>query len=269
LDVSKVKRGPAFHGFEVQLRQMPGARILRVVHPDEQRIEEHRHDWAYVGLFTTGSYRERYEGGEASLSGPSAAFHPPGRAHADIVGASGLETLTIEFDPAWLRLQGFGRTLDRSYVWNGGAVGLASRRLAQVLASPAASEAAIGRSTADFLRAAFGAETRLAPRWLERVQEWIGTGAPGAGRAMASRLDLHPAYLARAYRFATGEGLAEAARRRRVETAAALLRQTPMTLVEIAVAAGFCDQAHMNRCFRAVLGRSPLTIRSELPRASG
>ena len=33
---------------------------------------------------------------------------------------------------------------------------------------------------------------------------------------------------------------------------------------EIAVAAGFCDQSHMNRCFRAVLGRTPLVVRGEI-----
>ncbi|MFL6830430.1 MAG: helix-turn-helix domain-containing protein [Sphingomicrobium sp.] len=260
MDVSKVKPGAAFHGMEFELRQMPGARVLRVVHPDAQRIEEHRHDWAYVGLFTMGSYREHYDGGEVLLTGPSAAFHPPGRAHADVVGSDGLETLTIEFDPAWLRLQGFATPLDRSYVWKGGAVGAASRRLANVLTSPKAGERAIGRATTQFLQVAFAAETPWTPQWLARVEERGLTDTA----SIARQLELHPAYLARAYRSATGEGIAEAARRRRVEAAAGMLRRTAMPLAEVALAAGFCDQGHMNRCFRAVLGRSPLMVRREL-----
>jgi AraC family transcriptional regulator len=248
---------------EVQLRQLAGARVLRVVHPTAQRIDEHRHDWACVGLFTTGSYRERYEGGEVTLAGPSAAFHPPGRAHADVVGAGGLETLTIEFDPSWLRLHGFGRALDRSYVWNGGAVGLASRRLAAVLTSPGAGEARIGRATAEFLETAFVAEAPWTPPWLDHVGQWIAGDAAAATGTISRRLDFHPAYLARAYRSATGEGIAEALRRHRVEAATALLRRTPLPLVDVALAAGFCDQGHMNRCFRSVLGRSPLTVRRE------
>ena len=60
-----------------------------------------------------------------------------------------------------------------------------------------------------------------------------------------------------------GEGVGETRRRRRVETASALLRNTRLPLAEVALAAGFCDQSHMNRCFAAVLGRTPLQVRRE------
>lgn len=261
-----MKPGAAFHGMEFELRRMPGARVLRVIHPQAQQIAEHRHDWAYIGLFTMGDYRETYDGGEIDLAGPSATFHPPGRAHADIVGAAGLETLTIEFDPAWLRLHGFARPLDRSCVWSGGAVGAASRRLAAVLASAAADDAAIGRATVAFLDTALTAERPWVPPWLDHVRDHVSDAVPADTRTIARLLDLHPAYLARAYRSATGEGLGEAARRRKVEAATASLRHTPMPLAQVALAAGFCDQGHMNRCFQAVLGRSPLTVRRELGR---
>jgi len=56
-----------------------------------------------------------------------------------------------------------------------------------------------------------------------------------------------------------GDGLG----RRRVEQAAALLRRSDRKLVDIALASGFCDQSHMNRCFRAVLGRTPVAVRME------
>ena len=101
-----MSRATNFDGLEIELHRFAGARVLRVVHPGEQRIEEHRHDWAYIGLYTAGRYRERYDGGEADMSGPCAVLHPAGRPHADVVEAEGLETLTIEFDPAWLRLHG-------------------------------------------------------------------------------------------------------------------------------------------------------------------
>jgi len=80
---------------------------------------------------------------------------------------------------------------------------------------------------------------------------------------IARRLDLHPAWLARAYRHATGEGLHETVRRRRVEQACILLRRSDRPLAEIALAAGFCDQSHMNRGFRATLGRTPAQVRAE------
>jgi AraC family transcriptional regulator len=262
LDVSKVS-GANFKGLEIELHRFSGARVLRVVHPGEQVIEEHSHDWAYIGLHIAGRYRERYDGGEAEMAGPSAVFHPAGRPHADQVEGHGLETLTIEFDPAWVRRHGFAYKSDRSLVWRGGAVGLAARRLSALIASSSADETSIGRATARFLNLALIAQPSAPPPWVTDVHDRLAPAGPVSAAHLARTLALHPAYLARAYRAGMGEGLGETQRRRRVERASALLRRTPMPLAEIALAAGFCDQSHMNRSFRAVLGRTPLAVRRE------
>jgi AraC family transcriptional regulator len=69
-------------------------------------------------------------------------------------------------------------------------------------------------------------------------------------------------WLSRAYRCWRGEGLCEALRRRRVEAAAILLESSDKSLAEIAAAAGFCDQSHMNRAFKKHLGRTPSIARA-------
>lgn len=251
-----------FQGLEIELHRHSGARVLRVVHPGSQEIAEHRHDWAYIGIYTLGRYRECYDGGDALMSGPSAVLHPAGRPHSDEIGEEGLETLTVEFDPSWLRHHGFDLRLDRSLVWQGGPVALAARKLARTLTNASCNEAAIGAATNRFLREAFGREALQPPSWLPKVSRALDKNS-GNTIELAQSLGLHPAWLARAYRHATGEGLHETSRRRRVELAARSLRNSDMELAEIAVAAGFCDQSHMNRCFRAVLGRTPLDVRRE------
>ena len=253
---------PSFKGLEIELHRFSGARVLRVVHPDQQEIDEHSHDWAYIGLYTAGRYIERYDGGEADMCGPCAVLHPAGRPHADAVHDSGLETLTIEFDPAWLKLHGFSDKLDRSQVWRGGQVGRAVRRLAVVLSSSQADERALGRATARFVEEALAQEPARTPTWLVDARQFVEDGWIST-QDLARRLRLHPAYLTKAYRAATGEGIGETLRRRRVEDASAMLRRSTLPLAEIAVAAGFCDQSHMNRCFSRVLGRTPLHVRQE------
>jgi AraC family transcriptional regulator len=49
----------------------------------------------------------------------------------------------------------------------------------------------------------------------------------------------------------------ETAARFRVERAARALRETNHPCAYIAHEAGFCDQSHMNRSFRRLLGRAP------------
>ena len=253
----------SFQGLEIELHRHPGVRVLRVVHPGRQDIDEHRHDWAYIGLHTLGAYRELYDGGEADMAGPCAVLHPPGRPHADVIGDRGLETLTVEFDPAWLKLHGFESRLDRSRIWRGGKAALAGRQLARLASRKDASERDIGRATIKFVSAALGAEEPARPHWLDRVERALEPRGAVSTAGLAKALDLHPAWLARAYRHATGEGLHETARRLRVERACALLRRTRAPLPEIALSAGFCDQSHMNRGFRDLLGRTPLQVRAE------
>lgn len=251
-----------FKGLEIELHRFSGARVLRVVHPDAQDIEEHRHDCAYIALYTAGRYVERYDGGEAEMSGPCAVLHPAGRPHSDLVADVGLETLTIEFEPSWLRFHGFSGRLDRSHLWNGGRVGRATRLLASELVSPCSDDATLGRATARFLSEAFAAELPSPAPWLDDARRLVMVDQSSTAD-LARRFDLHPAYVAQAYRNAAGEGIGATLRRRRVEAASRLLRRTELPLAEIALAAGFCDQSHMNRCFSSVLGRTPLNIRLE------
>jgi AraC family transcriptional regulator len=101
------------------------------------------------------------------------------------------------------------------------------------------------------------------------ASDFLSVAEPPSTLDLARRLDLHPAWLARAYRHFSGEGLAETARRHRVEQASALLRRTDLPLADIAHSAGFCDQSHMNRCFAAVLGRTPARVRTERLQPAG
>src|SRR4051812_24558948 len=196
------------------------------------------------------------------MAGPSAVLHPPRRPHADQVADEGLETLTVEFDLAWLRSHGFDQRMDRSQLWNGGGVARAARALARVV-TRSCSEAAIGNATTAFLHTAVRTEDQPAPPWLASINQAMTHNPAVSTRQLACMVDLNTDYLARAYRFAAGEGIYESVRRRRVEQAAAMLRRSDRSLVDIALASGFCDQSHMNRCFRAVLGRTPLAVRDE------
>jgi AraC-like DNA-binding protein len=47
----------------------------------------------------------------------------------------------------------------------------------------------------------------------------------------------------------------------RVERAKELIRDSSLSLAEIAIACGFCDQSHMTRCFKEMVGVSPGAFR--------
>jgi AraC family transcriptional regulator len=262
LDDSKVRDCHGFTGAVVEHLRLSGAHVARIMHPPGQRIDAHGHDWPGLSLYRMGAYEEMAEdGASAALGGPSVVFQPSGAAHADRIGAAGLETLTMTFDPDWLAPDA-RRVLPQRTSWRpGGPLAFAARRLAEVWLS-SQDDRTLRSATSAFLLVMFArSQTPAQPRWLGEVDEALGLSTPTA--LIARRLKRHPAWLARAYRACRGEGLGDTLRRKRVEQATLRLRAGGAPLADVAAECGFCDQSHMNRSFRAVLGRTPLQVRDE------
>jgi transcriptional regulator GlxA family with amidase domain len=121
----------------------------------------------------------------------------------------------------------------------------------------------LAQATSHFLALASAEPAGARPEWLPFVTDSLSLQSPPSTAAIADRLKLHPAWLARAYRSAVGEGISDTLRRKRVEHATRLLRTSELPAAMVAQEAGFCDQSHMNRSFRALLGRTPCSIREE------
>jgi len=67
------------------------------------------------------------------------------------------------------------------------------------------------------------------------------------------------AHLSRAFRAAHDTSIPRFVRALRVRRAALLLAQTQRPVADVAVAAGFYDQSHLNRCFREAIASPPWT----------
>jgi len=246
------------------LDQEPGAIANLTALPASGAKAGHTHANAYLQLYLLGGYREDGEGGAALIDGPAASFFPAGSAHEMVIEPTGLATVIIEFDPAWLRRVVGAPRIPRVRHWIGGAVGAQAAGLARLWldGGPAAERF---RATRSFLRTALEAplDAPPPPRWIDRVAVAVGEcdGAPRSGD-LARRLGVTRPWLARAYRTWRGEGLGQTALRRRVGAAALMLERADLGLADIAVAAGFCDQSHMNRAFRRVIGRTPTSVRA-------
>lgn len=254
--------GIHFHGVELEVRRFGGAKAVRVLHVADQRIDAHKHDWVCVTLPTIGGAREYFDGGEAQIEGPGAILHPVGSCHGDDIGAAGLETFSIQFDPVWLR-DGPDLKSGRSRMWSGGGAAPAAARLVSAWRNPAFPEQQLKAATLEFVHRAFGLAPEPRPAWLDRLREETQGPDSLSTAELARKLRLHPAWLARSYRRAMGEGLPDMRRRRRVTAAVQHLRNSDEPLADVAAATGFCDQSHMNRNFAEVLGRTPLQVRQE------
>src|SRR5206468_3027089 len=144
-----------FHGLEIGIRRLSGARALRVIHPGAQVIAPHRHDWPLLTIPALGGYLEEDEDGTVSVEGPAVILHPAGCHHANCIHQSGMETFSIEFDPAWLAERFDRATLGRSHYWIGGQLSHSARALARLWSSRGATDQDLCRATTRFLSIAF------------------------------------------------------------------------------------------------------------------
>lgn len=78
---------------------------------------------------------------------------------------------------------------------------------------------------------------------------------------IAKRVGMRPSTLGSRFHREMGMTVGAYARQKRVELARGLLVESDMGLAEIARAAGFYDQSHLDRCFRQVSGSTPGAVR--------
>lgn len=247
---------------EIELLNFSGARVVRMIDGSNAHVAEHAHDWPVLSIFVLGSCDNRSIAGESTIASPSAVFYRAGAAHENRVGRYGYEQIQMEFDPRWLRSVD---TLHADPVrhWIGGPVAAAARALATLWSRPDAGEAAVVGATEEFFRRAMAHRDAKRPAWMQHVAQRLQSDVVPTTRELARELGLHAGWLAEAYRDAAGEGLHETVRRRRVAIATSLLRHSDRPPADIAATAGFCDQSHMIRSLRALLGRTPTQIRAE------
>ena len=242
------------------LKSFSGASIRRVIDRAGARVPEHAHDWPVVSLFVIGAYSNHTVLGELAISSPSAIFYGAGAAHRNDVSPAGFEQIEIEFDPAWLRgASTRGAPVQR---WIGGCSGALARLLAQQC-SRDLSEAQLRAALRRLIECGAAERRRAIPSWLGWIERRLRADPAVGVAALANEVGRHPSWLGAAYRLIEGEGIQETAGRIRVERAARLLRETDESLAGVANDAGFCDQSHMNRTFRRILGRTPAAVRRE------
>lgn len=102
------------------------------------------------------------------------------------------------------------------------------------------------------------------PGWqLNRVVDYIEAHLAEriTGKDLATLIDVSIGHFFRAFKTSVGIPPLQYIASRRLELVCLLLRTTLEPLSQIAVTAGFCDQSHLCRVFRRVLGMTPVAWR--------
>lgn len=231
-------------------------------HDPGMQVPQHEHENAYLCFVLQGGFELRAGGRDHACQAGAVLAHPAGHQHSNRFTPAPGRCVNLHLGVDWVEQD---HAL-RDWLADFRHVALPARhvaleRLAREMsardsAAPlACAAAAIELLTTAMRSPAPGAEPGWVARVIDRLEADLAQ-APGLTE-LARDCGLHPSHLARVFKQTRGETVGDYVRRRRVEQAEQALRRGGLPLAEIAAQAGFADQAHFTRVFRAHFGVAP------------
>ncbi|MGD1840962.1 MAG: helix-turn-helix transcriptional regulator [Thermonemataceae bacterium] len=103
------------------------------------------------------------------------------------------------------------------------------------------------------------------PHWIFKLKELLHDDPSKFDlKYLSDQLGVHPVHISRAAPQYFSSSLGEYVRQLKLKRALPLLQNTHYSLTEIAYQAGFADQSHFNRVFKAYFNHLPSTFRKQL-----
>jgi AraC family transcriptional regulator len=239
----------------------PHFSIAQVCHQAGARYARHAHERAYLAFVQQGAHQDEVGRESDVAQSATVVVMPSGVAHANRIGGEGARIVLVTLERT---LREFAQLPTRWRLLHGGPGARVFLRLCQTLALPTESErATIEELLLELVDGVAEIPERLkkgVPNCVRAARAMLNDGAfePFLLSDIARATHVDVAYLSRAFRRVEGCTMGEYRRRLRARKAASLLGKGRMPLAEVAFAAGFADQSHLSRVFKAEFGVTPL-----------
>jgi AraC family transcriptional regulator len=260
-----------FFGERNRPLKVNGITLTQLVHRHRRELPVHTHESAYFSMLLGGSYREAVGAKTFEYRQRSVALHPANFTHHDFIGDAGGTFFMVELSSDWLeRLRThFPQLALEPAFLKGEARQIFSRLYTEYQQadewSPVAVEGMVLEAVAAACRLRAQAET-VRPQWLPCVCDRLHScfRTPLSVQQLAEDAGVDPIHLGRTFKRHMGESIKRYVHRMRVDYVAHRLRESDLSLAEIAYDAGFADQSHLTRIFRREIGTTPAEFRKRL-----
>ena len=262
-----------------------GLLITDAIFPPRQTLCAHVHERTCVATTLDGAFDSRMRGRSHWSRASMLLTEPAEERHENVFGPAGAHVVVVQPDARRAELlHPFTRLLDTINHLTDLRIGLIARRISIEIAlgddlTPLAAEALglelLSVAARQFTPARSRHDSREPPRdappWLARVRERLHDDFADAPTldALARIARVHPGHLTRVFRRHYGRSIGAYLRDLRLEWTARRLVTSDEPLIAIAGAAGFADQSHFTRAFKARFGCTPGRYRSRESKRQG
>lgn len=250
--------------------------VTEAAYPAHYTLPPHGHATATLTFVLRGELEEKVAGRSERFGPRGFLLKPVGMAHSDRFGAQGARLLLVEILPALAEAApAVRRVLDNLQPTLDPRLGGLLIRVAQELRHREACAEICAEGLLLELMAGLGRTedraTGRGDRHLERVRDRLHAEFGRRLRIgeLAAAEGISPTRLSRGFRARFGQGVGAYLRQVRLSWVAETLVRTDESISALAVAAGFTDQSHLTRDFRAAYGLTPAAFRRSGTRPSG
>jgi len=265
----------SLYGQTLRSYKISGFELSERVYPARFRTPKHSHKQALFCYVVQGDYTETYGRKTRECSSSALLFHPANETHAEHFHDSGGRSFIIEIAPEWLeRVGDCASVVDDPAEFHGGVHEMLARRLYNEFmrmdgVSPLVIEGLMLEMIGETARHnSFDARitASLAPRWLQQARDLLHARFTErlTLAEVAHNVGVHPVHLAQAFHKSYQRTVGDYVRQLRIEYACHELAASDTPIVQIALAAGFCDQSHFTRTFKRCVGVAPSHYRESL-----
>ena len=252
----------------VRNHQTDELNLCEIIYPPTLSQPRHTHKHASFSFVLKGNYAESINRRTHLRQASTLIFHPPEESHA-VEFENDVRILSVEFSFERLsKIRQHCVIFDASAScrsektnWLGNKI---YREFCRMDAfSMLSLEGLILELLAEASRCKIGANEKNLPRWLVQTKDFLHENYTESVtlEEIAKIADVHPVHLSRVFREKFDCTIGEYVRRLRVEYASKQITSTENSLSEIAHAAGFADQSHLNKIFKTVFGLTPAEYR--------
>ncbi len=233
-------------------------------------IPEHAHRPASFNVLLSGQHHWVSAEGKIRWSLPGIWYYrAPSESHAHESCATPIRSLGVQFPIE--EMPALGKIDSRLVLDHPVGRSLVTEVLEALRCHDPGSEhilyASVHRVAASFLRYGRPVSDQNLRPWLASARQWLDEHWLESVHLTecAAAVGAHPSHLAREFKTAFGMTVGDYIRDRRLEWAYDELGRNDRKVADIAVAAGFSDNAHFSRVFKQRYGKSPSTLRIAPP----
>ena len=256
-------------------RDGSGIACHELFYPEGSRLGTHAHASPFFGLTLDGEFHENVGRREFEYCRRSVLYRGPGEEHSLAVSSANVRAFAVELDPAELEHR-YGLQLPNSlrHSETGALASLMISIYREFRHPDSSSWLAIQGLVLQLLVIASRTATDSGhPAWLDRVEGLLRERFRDrlTLEEIAADIGVSAARISTGFCCVYRRTVAEEQRRLRVEFACRRLFADDGSLAEIALDAGFADQPHFTRTFKALMGMTPAQYRavvSEIPRSA-